>query len=198
MRIEGAMQQAERRRLARAGRADQGDRLAGLDREGDVAHRRALAVIGEGDVLEGDGACEPAEDPWRSGRSRTRRRRVEHLEELGIFGACMKMKLTKLTTCSSRATSMVAMLMKVTISPTVVRPCMNSQVPTTKIARTVRVAEARVPIAAIAHQDRTGFCAASSRSMMTRSSRTSASMRVKLWITGTLPSASEARSARSP
>ena len=41
-----------------------------------------------------------------------------------IFGACMKMKLTKPTTCSSLPISIVAKLVKVTISPTVVWPCM--------------------------------------------------------------------------
>ena len=108
----------------------------------------------------------------------------------------MKMKLTKATICSSRPTSMVAKPMKVTISPTVVRPCIRSQVPTTKIASTVSVAEARVATVATAHQDSTGSCASSRLAMVLRRPRTSASMRVKLWITGTLPSASEARSAR--
>ena len=61
---------------------------------------------------------------------------------------------------------------------------------------TVMVAEARVATEASAHQDSTGFCACSSWWMMPRSARASASMRVKDWITGTLPSASEACSAR--
>ncbi len=91
---------------------------------------------------------------------------------------------------------MVAKPMKVTISPTVVWPCISSQVPTMKISSTVSVAEARVATLATAHQDSTGNCAASTLAMVVRRPRTSASMRVKLWITGTLPSASEARSAR--
>ncbi len=54
---------------------------------------------------------------------------------------------------------MVAMLMNITISPTVASPLRCSQVPTRKIDVTVRVAEARVATEASAHQDSTGFCA---------------------------------------
>ena len=66
-----------------------------------------------------------------------------------------------------------------------------------KIATSVSVAEARVATAAIAHQDSTGICAVSSAEDTCRSAVVSASTRVKLWITAILPSASEARSARS-
>ena len=60
----------------------------------------------------------------------------------------------------------------------------------------ISVADARVATLATAHHDSTGSCAARTLAMVVRRPRTSASMRVKLWITGTLPSASEARSAR--
>ena len=102
----------------------------------------------------------------------------------------------KLTACSIRPISIVARLMKATISPTVAWPRRFSHVPSRKMARMVSVAEARVATAASAHQDSTGSWAARSWSMMPLSSRASCSMRVKLWITGTLPSASEAWAAR--
>ena len=60
----------------------------------------------------------------------------------------------------------------------------------------VIVADARVATAASAHHDSTGFWAASSWSMIDRMARASVSTRVKLWMTGTLPSASDACSAR--
>ena len=73
--------------------------------------------------------------------------------------------------------SMPAKLVKVTISPTVVRPWMLSQMPTTKIESTVSVVEARVSTAQIAHHDSTGICAPSSLPTTLRSPITSASMR---------------------
>ena len=85
-----------------------------------------------------------------------------------------------------------------TISPIVVRPWMLSQMPTTKIDSMVSVVEARVSTAQIAHHDSTGICAPSSRATTFFSPITSASMREKLCTSATLPSASEARSARSP
>jgi hypothetical protein len=87
VRIEDAMQQPSVGRLARAGGADQRDRLARLAVKLRRRRRRALAVVGEGHVLEGDGAGEPAgiDRARRSARSA----RVEHLEELGSLGACM-------------------------------------------------------------------------------------------------------------
>ena len=101
----------------------------------------------------------------------------------------------KPTACSIFEMSMVARLMKATIWPTVARPLRLSQVPSRKMPRIVIVAEARVATAATAHQPSTGIWAASSRSATPRSARASSSMRVKLWITGTLPSASDACSA---
>ena len=61
----------------------------------------------------------------------------------------------------------------------------------------VMVVEARVSTVMIAHHDSTGICAPSSRSTTMRSPITSASTRAKLCTSATLPSASEARSARS-
>ena len=80
-RIEDAMQQAERRRFARARRADKRDRLAGRDLERDIAHRLAPAVIGKAHMIEGDAPLEPAGidgegvvgDLWRG---------VENLEKI--------------------------------------------------------------------------------------------------------------------
>ena len=65
------------------------------------------------------------------------------------------------------------------------------------IMRMVMVVAARVSTAMTAHQDSTGSCAASSRSITALSSFTSACTRAKLCTSGTLPSASEARSASS-
>ncbi len=113
-----------------------------------------------------------------------------------IFGAWRKSWLTKPTACSSRPMSMVARLMKVTMSPIVASPLRCSHVPVMKIAVTVSVAEARVATEASAHQDRTGFWAASSWWMIPCRAWVSAWMRVKDWMTGMLPSASEACSAR--
>ena len=109
----------------------------------------------------------------------------------------MKIELMKPTTCSSLAISMVAKFTNITISPMVARPCACRMMPTTKIARTVMVVEARVITVTIAHQDSTGICAESSRWATLRRSCTSASMRTKLCTSATLPSASDARSARS-
>ncbi len=58
------------------------------------------------------------------------------------------------------------------------------------------VVEARVSTVTSAHQDSTGICADSSWLATLRRSCTSASMRAKLCTSATLPSASEARSAR--
>ena len=80
LRIEGAMQQRQRRRLAAAGRPDQRDALAGQRREAQIRHGGALAVIGKRDVLELDQAAHAAGiDRVRAGRApparcRTRRR----------------------------------------------------------------------------------------------------------------------------
>ena len=112
-------------------------------------------------------------------------------------GASMNSWLAKPTACSSRMISMPAKLMKVTISPIVARPCTCSQVPIRKIASSVSVVAARVITVTTAHQDSTGICAASSRSTAFRSAVTSASTRAKLCTSATLPSASDARSARS-
>ena len=75
---------------------------------------------------------------------------------------------------------------------------MLSQMPTTKIDSMVSVVEARVSTAQIAHHDSTGICAPSSLPTTLRRPVTSASTRAKLCTSATLPSASEARSARSP
>jgi hypothetical protein len=196
LRVEDPVQQRQRRRLARAGGADEGDGVAGLRHEGQVEDGGALAVIGEGDVLEGDGAFDAA-DVEGVRPVADLRRCVDTSKKSLIFGPSRKTALMKPTSASSLPISMVAKPMKVTISPMEARPLMCSQVPTRKIERTVSVAEAREATAAIAHQERTGICAASSASMVARMARTSASMRVKDWITGTLPRASEARSARA-
>ena len=58
LRIEGSVEETQRRRLAGAGRADKRDVLPRLDREGHVRDGGALAVIGEGHVLELDRARE--------------------------------------------------------------------------------------------------------------------------------------------
>ena len=90
---------------------------------------------------------------------------------------------------------MVAIDMNITTSPMVALPVRFSHVPRRKIEVTVRVAEARVAIEASAHQESTGVCAVRSWPMVERSSPASALARVKDWITGTLPNASDACSA---
>ena len=92
---------------------------------------------------------------------------------------------------------MPAKAMKVTISPIETRPCWNSQVPSRMIDRTVSVVDARVSTATTAHHDSTGNCAASSWSLTFLSAVTSCSTRAKLCTNAMLPSASDARSARS-
>ena len=63
--------------------------------------------------------------------------------------------------------------------------------------RTASVVDARVRTVTTAHHDSTGNCAASSCSLTDCSARTSDSTRAKLCTSAMLPSASEARSARS-
>ena len=109
----------------------------------------------------------------------------------------MNTLLMKATTCSSFWISMVAKLTNITISPTVVRPCWCSAMPTAKIASTVMVVDARVMTVTSAHHDNTGICTESSLSATKRRPCTSASMRTKLCTSATLPSASEARAERS-
>ena len=112
-----------------------------------------------------------------------------------IFGAWMNRLLTKLTTPSSLAISMVAKFMKATISPMLASLCRCSHTPTRKMPTSDRVEAARVATAAIAHHDNTGICAESTSPMMSCKPRDFVSIRVKDWITGRLPSTSEARSA---
>ena len=93
--------------------------------------------------------------------------------------------------------SIPAKFMKVTISPIVAWPRRCKVVPSRKMATSVSVAEARVTTDVTAHHVSTGICALSRSVVILRMARVSASTRVKLWITATLPSASEARSAKS-
>ena len=65
------------------------------------------------------------------------------------------------------------------------------------MASMVSVVDALVMVETTAHQDSTGICAPSRRPTTARNSRTSSSTRVKLCTSATLPSVSEARSARS-
>src|SRR4051794_23780762 len=196
LRIEGAMQQRNRRRLAGAGRADQRDGLAGKRGEGEVLDRRPLAVIGEGDVVEFDEAGEP-----------TRIDRVVPVMHRGTAsstlknsrrrGASMNTLLMKLTTCSSFWIRSVAKLTNITISPTEVSPWSCSAMPKVKIASTVIVVEARVMTVTRAHHDSTGICAASNWSATERRPFTSDSTRTKLCTSATLPRASDARAESS-
>jgi len=109
----------------------------------------------------------------------------------------MNTLLMKETTCSSFWISIVAKETNITISPTEVRPCSCSAMPTVKIASTVIVVEVRVMTVTSAHHDSTGICRARSWSATPRRPCTSASIRTKLWTSATLPSASEARAERS-
>ena len=169
--IEHAMQQAERRRFARAGRADERDGLAGPRREGDVAQREA------GARHRRSSHARRRRRP-RGGRCRSRpggrRRRAACREWRRIrrsCGASRNSTLTKPTICSSRPISMVAKLMKATISPMVARPCRCSQVPSRKMTSSVSVAEARSPPPPAPTRRAPAICAASSASMMRRIAR---------------------------
>ena len=80
LRIVDAVEQRHRRRFACAGRADERNGLAWLCLEGKVLDRRSLAVIGEGDAVEGDLAahllrasprsCGPSPTSWCRARRR--------------------------------------------------------------------------------------------------------------------------------
>jgi hypothetical protein len=85
--------------------------------------------------------------------------------------------------------------MKVTISPTVARPCRCSQVPSANTAISITVEVAPESTVSSAHQLSTGSCAARTRSIAVRSRPSSAASRTKLWIRRTLLSASPACSA---
>ena len=102
----------------------------------------------------------------------------------------MTMCDTKATAPSRRAISRVAKPMKDTISPTVASPRTCSQVPRTKIAITVNVADARVSTATTAHQFSTGNCRSSSWRVISPNIRASEPRREKDWTTTTLDSAS--------
>ncbi len=80
----------------------------------------------------------------------------------------MKTPFTKVTTWSSFVTSIVARLMKATISPTVAAPFWCRAMPVMKIAVMVSVPDARVATLASAHHDRTGICTRSRSWMMLR------------------------------
>ena len=57
-----AHEQVDERRLAGAGRPDDGDRLAGRDVEIEVVDERLVRLVAERDALEGDRAAGPPED----------------------------------------------------------------------------------------------------------------------------------------
>src|SRR5918995_1619414 len=76
------LEQGDRRALARAGGANQRDRLAGFHDEGQIVHGGAAAAIGQADPLELDAPLHPAQGHG-VGLLDDRRRRIQHGEELG-------------------------------------------------------------------------------------------------------------------
>ena len=80
--VPHAMQQRQRRALARAGRADEGHRRAGRHVQVEMLQRRPQAVIGEVHILEVDVALGAA-DILAVGLVRHGRLVVEHAEEVG-------------------------------------------------------------------------------------------------------------------
>ena len=80
--VPHAMQQRQRRALARAGRADEGHRGAGRHLQREMHQRRALAVVGEVDVVELDVALGAA-DVLAVRVVGHGRLRIEHAEEVG-------------------------------------------------------------------------------------------------------------------
>ena len=133
MRIEGTVEKAEGGGLSRTRRAYQRDVLARQHRERHILNGRALSVIREADILKRHLAGE-APDILGVRAIVNGRRGVENLEESRIFGACMNIWLTKLTACSRREISIVAMLMNITISPMVASPFRCKPVPTRNTA----------------------------------------------------------------
>ena len=132
-----------------------------------------------------------------SGASRTFDSVSSTLKNSRSRGASMNTLLMKRTNLSSWPISRPPKFMNITMSPMVARPWKCSVTPATKIPSMVSVVEALVSTATTAHHDSTGICAASRSSAMVRSPVTSASTRAKPCTRATLPSVSEARSARS-
>ena len=154
-----AMQQRQRGRLARSGRADERDRAPGRRLESHVARApRARRHRKSRRPRSGRRRRAARPRPRRGGRRRSGSASSTS-KNCWICGAWPNMKLTKPTICSSRPIRSVARLMNATIWPIVVAPCMSSQTPTRKIASSDSVELARVATMAIAHQVSTGNCA---------------------------------------
>ena len=86
---------------------------------------------------------------------------------------------------------------KVTISPTELMSWIKSQMPAAMMDRTVSVVAERVSTVNTAHHVSAGNWAPSSRRLIPPSARTSSSILAKLCTSATLPSVSDACSARS-
>ena len=178
LRIEHAVQQRQRGRLAGAGRADQRDGLARQRGEVQVGDRGALAVIGERHVVELDQAAHAAGiDGVRAGRAPPAR--VEHLEE---FAAAAARPWNSAVGEADRllepddqhageaheGDDLADRREAVDVEP---------DADARRSTARVSVVEARVSTAQIAHHDSTGICAPSSLPTTLRSPITSASMR---------------------
>ena len=197
LRIEDAVQQRQRRRFAGAGGADQRDGLARQRGEGQIGDRGALAVIGEGDVLELDQSAHAAGID-RIGAVAHRRHGVEHVEELlqpRRFHHHVVGEVDHLLELADQHGGEAHE--HDDLADRGAARAYRSQMPRIRIASMVSVVDARVITVASAHQASTGIWAPSTWSPSFFMPATSDSMRAKLWTRAMLPSVSVVRSATS-
>ena len=120
--VAQALEEGQRRGLARAGGADQGHGAAGLGGEGEVEH----ALVGAGEAVGHALELDPAGDLGQGHGAR----RVAHValwwpgasKKASTVGAWMKKRPRKPVSWSRRPISRLAKPMKLTISPTVISP----------------------------------------------------------------------------
>ena len=191
------MQQRERGGFAGAGRADQRDHFAGLRGEGEIGDGGPLAVIGERDVVEFDPPGQAAgidrmRDVAHGGHG------IEHVEEFLQPRRLHEHAVDEADDLFEPADQHGGEAHE-HHDLADGGEALEEQPGADDEDRQQRDAWSRRASArsAIAHHDSTGICAPSSRSTTMRRPITSASMRAKLCTSATLPSASDARSARS-
>ena len=183
LRIEGAVQERERRGFAAAGRADQRNAVAGQRGEAQVRDGGALAVIGKRHVVEFDQAAHTAGID-RIRPVAHRRHGVEHAEELG-----------ELRRIHEQAVGEADHLLEPRDQQRGDRHEADDLADRGKAdeleigadqrgsSSSVSVVAVRVSTAATAHHDSTGICARSSEFTRPFSAETSSSTRAKLCTT---------------
>ena len=177
--IAQPLQQRQRRRLARAGRADQRHRLAGRHLEIEIEHALRAGAVAEADVLELDVALHVARAAPRRLRSVIASLVSSSWKNERSVGACMKMRVTKPDSRSSLPISSCEKPTKLTISPTRGLALRRDSIaPIANTATIVTVEAERVRIVSRPHQVSTGYCAASNSAISPRSALISADSRV--------------------